>query len=133
MNYNNYLCPDCKGQIKVGDYIILSTETPGKKRGLVLLHPELGNYTVKSHPDFSYKEGEQLRFYCPICHSDLTVKKNRNLACVILQTRDEKEFEIFFSQVAGEKSTFQLIGDSMKVFGDDSQKYLDFFNLSQMS
>jgi hypothetical protein len=43
---------------------------------------------------------------------------------------DKREFEILFSKVAGEKSTFKIIGETMEIFGDDSAEYLDYINLS---
>jgi len=40
------------------------------------------------------------------------------------------QYEIFFSRVAGEQSTYKIIGETMEIYGDDSAEYLDFINLS---
>ena len=43
----------------------------------------------------------------------------------------DKDYDIYFSKVAGEYSTLKMIGEHMEVFGEHSGDYLDFFTLSQ--
>jgi len=38
----------------------------------------------------------------------------------------KQEFEILFSRVAGEKSTFVIMGEKVEPFGPDSTKYMDY-------
>jgi len=45
---------------------------------------------------------------------------------------DGKEYDIYFSQVAGEHSTIKMMGEHVELYGTHSEKYLDFFNMSQM-
>jgi hypothetical protein len=47
--HNDYLCTKCKGQLNVGDVLIFVSKVNDQKNGLLLLHPELGNYTVINH------------------------------------------------------------------------------------
>jgi len=126
----NYQCPHCKGYLNVNDYILFSVRTPDRKVGLISLHNELGNYTVQKHPEFEYKEGDQLDFYCPICHAGLASEVHEKLAKIIMIDEENSEFEILFSRVAGQKSTYKIVGETMKIYGDDSAEYLDFLNLS---
>lgn len=128
---NDFQCPACKGQLRVGEQIIFMTKSKNRQGGLILLHPEPGNYIVENHPSFKLEEGEHVDFYCPICHSKLTSEKHKNLAMAIMIDDSGKEFEVYFSKIAGEKCTYQVIGNSVEIYGKHAKTYLDFFNLSQ--
>jgi len=45
--------------------------------------------------------------------------------------KDEKRevYNILFSIVAGEKSTFKMVGESVEVFGEHSKDYLEFIGM----
>ena len=43
---------------------------------------------------------------------------------------NKKEYEILFSKIAGEKSTYKIVGESLEIFGDHHSNYIDFINLS---
>ena len=128
----NYLCPHCRGYISLQECLIFSVRTPDYDVGLISLHPELGNYAIEKNPDFEYKEGDELDFYCPICHSELASTLHSSLAKIIMVDEQNREFEILFSKKAGEKSTFKIEGETMEIFGDDSAEYIDFINLSSI-
>jgi len=61
----DFRCPHCKNLLNVSDNIVFSTRNRWGKEGIVLLHPELGNYSVIMHPGFVVSKGELLDFYCP--------------------------------------------------------------------
>jgi hypothetical protein len=126
----NYQCPHCKGYITLDGSLLFSVRTPDHNVGLISLHMELGNYAVNKNPDFEYNEGDHLDFYCPICHAELASDFHKNLAKIIMIDENKKEFDILFSRVAGQKTTFKIIGETIEVFGDDSAEYLDYINLS---
>ena len=126
----NYLCPYCNGYISINDNVVFSVRGKDGTMGLLLLHPELGNYTMSKHPDFKYVEGEILDFFCPICHKNLTSYAQDNLVKVIFEDDKEHLFEIHFSKIAGEKSTYKTIGENVEIFGEHSNKYIDFVTLS---
>ena len=126
----NYVCPHCNGYLNLEDCLIFSVETKEKKVGLISLHPELGNYEFKKHPDFDFKAGVELEFYCPVCHTPLASDKHKKLAKIIMVDEDNNEYDVLFSKVVGEKSTYKIEGETMEVFGDDSAEYIDFINLS---
>jgi len=129
----DFLCPKCKGYLRVGDNIIFTTKTKSWSGGVLLLHPKLGNYKFEHHPSIKFEEGEQIDFYCPICHTKLTSKHHEHLAMVLMKDENNQTFEVLFSRITGEKSTYCIIGESMDVFGKDSNSYIDFINLSTLS
>jgi len=126
----NYLCPHCKGYISLNEGVVFSVRSLDFKAGLITLHPELGNYSVTKNPEFEIEPGEELEFFCPICHANLASEKHGNLAKIVMLDDHKKEFEILFSRRAGQKSTYKIIGETMEIFGDDSAEYIDFINLS---
>ncbi|MBI9035395.1 MAG: hypothetical protein JEZ03_13090 [Bacteroidales bacterium] len=130
---NNYQCPFCKGFLNVGEHITITARLKNGLSGMLLLHPELGNYEIVHHPRFVIESGETVEFKCPICSKSLTSDKNEELAQIIMTDDLGKEFEVYFSKIKGIKSTYQIIGDNVKIYGDDSTKYIDFFNLSQLT
>jgi hypothetical protein len=44
-----------------------------------------------------------------------------------------KAFELHFSRIAGQKSTYKIMGRSVETFGIDAPHYLDFMHLMDMS
>ena len=127
----NFLCPRCKGYLNAGGNVVFATKNNKGKCGVILLHEQLGNYTVLRNSNYEYVEGEQLEFHCPMCHTKLRSKMHSNLAMVVMQSKTEEEYKVFFSEVAGEKSTYVLVGDNMDIHGKDANQYINFFNLSQ--
>lgn len=123
---NYFICPHCRGHLKVGDYIIFRVKNPKKEYGILLLHPEIGNYTSIKHPKFEYKDGDAVDFYCPLCSHSLSTDFDENLIYVIMLDNQNKEFDIYFSRIAGEKSTYQVSGDTVMASGEHSGKYTYF-------
>ena len=122
-----YICPECKGHLKVGEYIIFTVRNRMEENGLLLLHPGIGNYESIKHPSFSFKKGEALDFYCPLCSVSLLSKFDKNLVHVIMIEKDNKEYDIYFSRIAGEQSTYKVSGDSsVMTAGEHSQRYTYF-------
>ncbi|MBN3034143.1 MAG: hypothetical protein JW861_01040 [Bacteroidales bacterium] len=126
----DYQCPHCNGYLNTEDCLVFSATAQSGLSGLIYLHPEIGNYTVRKHPSFNYSEGESLKFFCPICHAPLSSGVHERLARIIMIDETGKRYDILFSQVAGEQSTYKIIGETVEIFGDDSAEYLDYINLS---
>ena len=127
-----YLCPKCRGHLCVENQIIFTTKTKDWSGGLILMHPEPGNYHFTNHPSFKFEEGRQIDFYCPICAKKLTSKHHDNLAKIIMKDKEDNEYIILFSRKAGEKSTYKIIGESMEYYGKDANSYFDYLNLDHM-
>ncbi len=123
----NYYCPFCHGQLYVNERIIFSILNEQGQKGLVLLTPDLGDYRAMKHPSFKITEGEHLDFFCPICHKNLIVEKNDHKFTRVMMQDTGEEYEILFSQIAGERSTY-LIGDhSFRAFGEDAEEFTNFW------
>ncbi|MGB4204445.1 MAG: hypothetical protein WBJ84_02370 [Bacteroidales bacterium] len=130
---NNYLCPSCKGYLNVGKYVVFSVTTAKNRRGLLLLSAELGDYSVISNPEFIVDEGEKTSFYCPICHASLECKRHSNLARVLMIDEKDEVYEVLFSEIAGEKCTFQVERSDVRIFGEHSRLYREFIEVFRTS
>ena len=123
---NFFICPFCEGHLKVGDYIIFSTRTSGKKKGLLLLHSEVGNYSSLKHPSYAFKKGDSLEFYCPLCQASLASDIDKNLVHVLMIDEQHEQHEIYFSRIAGEYSTYKVSEDEVWSTGEHSSRYTYF-------
>ena len=123
---HDFLCPKCDGNIRVGDHVIFKVKNQKKQTGLLLLSPQIGNYTSVKHPSFVYNENDYLEFHCPLCNTSITSDIDKNLAHVILLDENGKSNDVYFSQVAGEHSTFATDGESVHIEGEDAGRYTYF-------
>ena len=126
----NYLCPRCRSYLRVWNNIIFVVKSNSRNlQSILLLNPELGNYNLIHHSSVEFKEGEMLDFICPVCHADLTaVEINNNLARIIMIDENNKEFDVFFSKICGEHSTFLIHEDDIaEKYGPDSSVYVNYF------
>jgi hypothetical protein len=123
---NDFLCPKCREHIRVGDNIIFKIKNIKKQSALLLLSPQIGNYTSIKHPSFEIRQGEYLEFYCPLCNASLMSDIHKNLARVIQYDESGKANDVYFSQIVGEHSTFATDGESVHVAGEDAGKYTYF-------
>lgn len=123
---NDFLCPKCKDHLRVGDHIIFKVKNSAKQTALVLLSPQIGNYSSVKHPSFDFKKGESLEFFCPLCNASLKSDIHQNLALVLMTDETEKRYAVYFSQIAGEHSTYETDGDSVHAEGEDAGRYTYF-------
>jgi hypothetical protein len=125
----NFLCPKCRGYLNVGDRVIFAIKKEGWSGGLLLLSPELGEYSFIHHPSFTINEGEFLEFYCPICNHDLSLNGSVNLAKVVMNVGDSDEFNVVFSKKHGERCTYKISGGKVsETYGEHSVKHLDLLS-----
>jgi hypothetical protein len=124
----DFLCPKCANILNVGENVVFSTKNKWKKEGLVLLHPELGNYSMVKHSSFDIQNGEIIDFYCPYCSEMLKSEKHENLAKILIRDENGNEGEIHFSRISGQHATYKIIGQNMEIFGNDASDYYDFIN-----
>ncbi len=123
---NDFICPKCKGHIRVGDQTIFKVKNRKKQSGLLLLSPQIGNYSSLKHPTFEIKQGEFLEFFCPLCDHSLKSEIHENLAYIIMIDDTGKIYDTYFSQIMGEHSTYETDGDSVHITGEDAGKYTYF-------
>jgi len=101
------------------------------KRGLVYLNPEIGNYTSTTHPSFQLKEGEEYIYTCPICHAQLNSTKYNHLVRILMIDEEGKEFNVYFSDIAGEKCTYKVRGTKIESKGPDADLYGKYFDVPE--
>ena len=120
-----YLCPHCSGHVKITDCLILIGRKENKQQGFIILHPEVGNYTCRKHPSFIVGENEPLELICPLCHASLSSDFDENLSHLILVEKG-KNFDIYFSRIHGEQSTYLVNGDKVTASGEHADRYTYF-------
>jgi hypothetical protein len=128
---NEFLCPSCHNLLNVGKNVIFATRSKDNKAGLIILHPDADDYTVIKHPSYVFVKGERIGIFCPYCNRKLTSERNDNLAKVIMRDEKKVEYEIHFSRVAGERSSYKIVGMSVEIFGEDANEYINFRSLIQ--
>jgi hypothetical protein len=128
--HNDYLCPKCNGQLNVGDVLIFVSKVNDERNGLLLLHPELGNYNVINHKFFQISKGALVEFACPICQENLTSEIDPNLASVFMLDKEDVQHNILFSKINGERCTYKISGDDVESFGEDAANYFDIVKQS---
>jgi len=127
---NSYLCPYCRGHLKVEKHITFSVKTAAGARGLLFLSPKLGDYHCINHETFELKEGECLDIFCPICHSNLkALSVNKNLAKVVMIDKNANEYDVYFSEIVGEKCTYKIHEKDIESFGTNAAEYINFFGV----
>lgn len=127
----DYLCPICKGHLRVKNSILLSAKSKENEKGLIFLNSEIGNYTITTHRDFDVHKGQEYTFYCPICHATLNREENPNLVKIILVEEDGGESEVYFSSLAGEKCTYKIKDKEIEELGPDANKYKKYFDVPE--
>ena len=129
-----YLCKVCKGHLNVKTSIILSAAKVSDRthRGLIYLNPDLGNYTATTHPSFQIKEGEEYIYTCPICGAQLNSMKYLHLVRILMRDEEGKEFNVYFSGIAGEKCTYKIRGNKIEhKAGPDVKMYDKYFEVPE--
>jgi hypothetical protein len=119
----HYSCPHCKKVLNPGTKVVLLIDNEND-RELILLSPELGDYTVVYPLSFEPKLGFRYTMRCPICQANLTSKVNDNLVELEAETIDGRNEKVGFSRVYGERATFVGSGpDHVTLYGDHATRY----------
>jgi uncharacterized protein YbaR (Trm112 family) len=126
---NEFLCPSCHNLLNVGKNVIFATRSKENKSGVIILNPDREDYSIVKHPSFVFEKGDRIDFCCPYCNKKLNSDRNENLAKVIMRDENKVEYEIHFSRVAGERSTYKIVGMSVEIFGEEAKEYINFRNL----
>ena len=121
-----YLCPHCRSEINPYQNIILSAKTKNNDVGLVLLHEEMGNYSVIVSPSFEVEVGEIVDFFCPVCHESINTEKGGHFATYVRIDEQNIESNLIISRKYGEKCTYK-VDETKKVesYGESAKKYLN--------
>ncbi len=121
-----YLCPHCRGAINASNNIVLSAKSGKNKIGLVLLHKDIGNYTVAISSTLLIEPGEIVDFNCPVCHESLNLVKGEALAGFIMLENGVEESNIIISRAYGENISFKVDKNKrIETYGKSISRYLD--------
>lgn len=130
----NYICPNCRTYLNVGERIVISAKNHKGDKGILLFSIHLGDYEIEKHSWFDIEENEIISMFCPCCHKSLKHPKvHENIYKIVMQDEEDQEYEILFSGIYGERCTYQISEEKVKTFGDDAGKYLNYTNLINMS
>ncbi len=125
---NDFICPQCQGHLQPADNIIFTIKTRDGRKGLLLLSPQLGEYTIIKHHSFKLRQGEHLDFFCPLCHESLSsFEEHINLAKIYMIGHEGKRSEIAFSKIVGEECTYKIQDDKAEGYGPDSPEYKNYW------
>lgn len=128
MKEKNFLCPKCRAQLIPNKKIVLLAKPAEGPTGLLLLSPVLGEYSATTHSKFKLSDGERVDIFCPVCHADLgDYMDHKNLARVIMVDDNGVEYDIVFSEIIGQHSTYKIHGDDVESYGEDAEVYTNFW------
>ena len=129
-----YLCKVCRGHLKIKTSIVLAAAKikDRSQRGLVFLNPEIGNFSKTTHPSFQILEGEEYIYTCPICSAQINSMKYLHLVRIIMIDEKGKEYNIYFSGIAGENCTYKIRGNKVEEEqGPDVKIYNKYFEVPE--
>jgi hypothetical protein len=119
----HYSCPHCNKVLNPGTKVVLLIERNGD-RELILLSPELGDYTVVYPLSFEPELGRTYTFVCPVCQTELTSALDDRLVELAAETEDGRAERVGFSRTYGERATFVGSGpDHVTLYGDHATRY----------
>lgn len=124
---NDFICPICKGHLVVGGNVVFTIQNK-KNKGLLMLSPELGNYSYMLHDSLEGGKDEEYKYFCPICHAELTAKNvNENLVHVHMLDEDNNIHEIYFSSMISEECTYRVVDEEFEKYGSHAPVYFKYF------
>lgn len=122
----NFYCPHCKGAINAKNNIILSARTSSEKAGLILMHEEIGNYSVIMSSTLEVHPGEIVDFYCPICNVSLNTSMGEHYAKFTRKDERNKVTGIVVSRKYGDQCTFQIDEENkIQTYGQCLSRFVD--------
>lgn len=124
----DYICPHCNGHLNVRENIIFKARVKNTEtKGLLLLSPELGDYKTIKHDSLQWRDGDFVELCCPICHANLAADDVGNHLAKINLVEDGETYDLFFSEIVGEHCTYKIKDKEVEAFGEDSEKYTNYF------
>lgn len=123
-----YYCPHCRKLLNPGTPVVFVVEHE-TRRELLLLAPELGDYSIIYPPSLTFELGTLYTFRCPLCRADLTSNIDQRLVDILSLTDDGAPVRVSFSRVYGERATFVFAPNGLDQYGEHASRYenLNFF------
>ena len=116
-----YGCPHCETVLNPSVKILLVI-TYNKKKGMILLSPQPGNFKFICDKTVGnkVKPGATVTFSCPVCGKDLTSPRDKKFAELILIDPNGNPRQVEFSRIYGKQATFVIDGNEVTSYGDDA-------------
>lgn len=115
-----YYCPHCGAHLNPKDDVVLRAASGGG-RGLLLLHPQPGNYVVAFGQGLSIERGAVVELACPVCDASFTSSRDESMAELVFEAAARRGV-VVFSRVYGKHATYIITGNDVASFGEDSEK-----------
>jgi hypothetical protein len=119
-----YFCPACRAILNPSVKLIL-TMARGRRRNLILLSPQPGNYSVVVPDDVTLRHGDELDFFCPACATNLRSEANARLAEIGFRLEDGTKGRVNFSRKFGEHATYFVTREQTRSYGENAAVYGD--------
>ena len=119
-----YGCPHCNTVLNPSVKILLVAKY-NKKRGMILLSPQPGNFKFicDTSVENLLKPGATVSFSCPVCGEDLTSPGNKKFAELTLQDPNGHMCKVEFSRTFGTQATYLVDGQKVTAYGDDADDF----------
>jgi hypothetical protein len=123
-----YFCLKCKATLNPDVKLIL-TMAKGRRRSLILLSPQPGNYSIIVPDDVVLRRGDKVDFFCPACGANLRSEASTHLTEIGFQLEDGTKGRVNFSRKFGEHATYFVTKEQIRSYGDNAAMYgdADFF------
>ncbi len=121
---NTFVCPHCQGVLNPNVKILL-VAAYRRRKGMVLLSPQPGNYKYLCDPSMedAFKPGNKITFSCPLCTTDLTAEGKPKFTQVELHVPGHSPRRVEFSRIYGTHATFIVDGAEVTSFGEDADDF----------
>jgi hypothetical protein len=121
---NTFVCPHCHGVLNPNVKILLVAAYK-RRKGLILLSPQPGNYKYLCDASLqdAFQEGDKITYSCPICTEDLTSAANPKFTCLEWHVASHEPRRIEFSRIYGKNATFIIEGNDVTAYGEDAEDF----------
>ncbi len=121
---NSFVCPHCQGVLNPNVKILLVAVNK-RRKGMVLLSPQPGNYKYLCDPSLeeAFQPGDTITYSCPLCTADLTAEGNPKFARLELHTPSHNPRRVEFNRTYGTHATFIIDSGDVTAYGDDADDF----------
>ena len=113
----DYYCPKCDGVLSDNNQVIFLAERIKGEMVKLFLDPKPGSYNVRCEPETEFDNGEIVDFLCTHCSTSLSSEKYSKFVEIVLKVTDNVVFDVFFSRVYGDQTTYVGIEDFEEEYG----------------
>jgi len=117
INQYDYFCPKCDEKLSESNQVVFTIQRNNEK-SKIFLEPKPGSYSIKCQPECTFVLNEEVDFFCPYCEENLKSDRYSKFVEIILKVTDSVIFDVFFSRIYGDHTTYVGIEDFEEEYGD---------------